>query len=393
MRCGVGAGHRRLESKPRGAGGIQAGQEGARRAGPQCPLGSQLQAPAGAPGDRGTGWVRHRVLVSRGPVPAWPRRSPARQHVQRSCCGSSHLVLGRGLRPAGREGKELGQEQPCCGRWQGARTGSPGSCCPDAPCPGGCTACPQVHSDSSHRRQVPARWLVHLSGPGFTKHVSSPGGRGLPRSHSVYTHGSPLSPALPGGPSHFPTGPSCGRLLPCLSAAPSSGHRALRLWLLPQAGPAPTQCPPCSLVQGPSPGCCPQMPCAHGTPEPGGGVGLGDQSSKEMGQENAWGRSRGSESPTLWLQAQEGRSGGPGPGRGGQRERGRGRTQERTRGAGRGALTPLLPLLPWPREHCSRGRNTPPTLDTCTTERWHDRTEMLVQTGSRHSEHQPPAAY
>lgn len=133
MRCGVGAGHRRLESKPRGAGGIQAGQEGARQAGPQCPLGSQPQAPARAPGDRGTGWVRHRVSVSRGPVPAWPRRSPARQHVQRSCCGSSHLVLGRGLRPAGRERKELGQEQPCCGRWQGARTGSPGSCCPLLP--------------------------------------------------------------------------------------------------------------------------------------------------------------------------------------------------------------------------------------------------------------------
>lgn len=164
---------------------------------------------------------------------------------------------------------------PCCPLPSGLHRVSPG--------PLGRQAL-SLEQRGSHRKQVTAAPL-HLSRPGFTKHVSSPGGRGVPRSHSVCTHGSPLSPALPGGPSHFPTGPSCGCLLPWLSAAPSSGHRALHLWLLPQAGPAPTQCPPCSLVPGPSPGCCPQMPCAHGTPEPGGSVGLGDQSSKEMGQE------------------------------------------------------------------------------------------------------------
>lgn len=72
--------------------GRAGGQAGARQAGTNAPR--RLQE-AHVPG-----WVRHRVLVSQGPVPAWPCRAPlssmSRAH------GVCHLALGLGLRPVGR---------------------------------------------------------------------------------------------------------------------------------------------------------------------------------------------------------------------------------------------------------------------------------------------------
>lgn len=234
MRCGVGG--RAVTFRKQTAGGWgRAGRPGGRRAG-TCPgagWGPRRQHPKGS-GRLRRGPRKARSVVSRRPGASPAGRSSARWCVQQPGRGSSHLALGLGLGPVGRE-----ERAQSLAAWLEGVAG----CAPQGP---------QVHSDlrpflwsrearPGRRCEVTPSKLapVHLSRLDCAWPVSwlLSGAAGVSRAsppelRSVYAPGAPWRPALPGRPPSLPHQPLPRVCLSSVLRAPG-----------PQ-GHLPGRCPP-----------------------------------------------------------------------------------------------------------------------------------------------------
>ena len=291
---------------------------------------------------------------------------------------------------------------------------------PGDPCPVGCTACPQVHSDrrpflwsseahtGSRCQLTPGKVARPPVQTGFhkarfiTRQAGSPRVSLRLRSQVPTVTSSPWRPqSLPQRPLMW-TSPAvsfCSSVLRALGPTPMAPAPCR-----PCAHPVPSVlCSPGALAWLFPPGALlPQHPGARRR------RGAWGPELKRDGPGKRVGRKQRSEPLTRWLQSQPRRrprtNSQAGPGRAGRAEgAGVALHQGKDRGSRRrqpDASPPTLPVATGASRHRTEDGTDHPhsTLARLKDGRRevcgrHDRTEMLVQTGSRHPGHHPPAAY